>query len=284
MKRVIDIRLYVKEIINKKEEPEEFPMIDEIFKRNETSKDDAIKESMSLVSQLTNYASVALGSGSYNARIKNLQIVKLSEYSAVMVMVTDKGYVESKKIMIPESINFKDIEKVIRLLNDNLHDCPINEIDFRLKNIQDFSSIKRSIEYYDELIGVFVRAVSAMVQDKYFVSGQMNILNFPEFNDIEKVKSVSKETVEHLEKVKSIINIMNERDILNVLSINNNDITVKIGNDNQMKVMQDCTVITVPYNSCNGERGAIAVIGPTRMEYQKVIPLLDYIAKYLGKL
>ena len=51
-----------------------------------------------------------------------------------------------------------------------------------------------------------------------------------------------------------------------------------------MKVMQDCTVITVPYNSCNGERGAIAVIGPTRMEYQKVIPLLDYIAKYLGKL
>lgn len=263
-------RLYVKEIINKKEEPEEFPMIDEIFKRNETSKDDAIKESMSLVSQLTNYASVALGSGSYNARIKNLQIVKLSEYSAVMVMVTDKGYVESKKIMIPESINFKDIEKVIRLLNDNLHDCPINEIDFRLKNIQDFSSIKRSIEYYDELIGVFVRAVSAMVQDKYFVSGQMNILNFPEFNDIEKVKS--------------IINIMNERDILNVLSINNNDITVKIGNDNQMKVMQDCTVITVPYNSCNGERGAIAVIGPTRMEYQKVIPLLDYIAKYLGKL
>ena len=172
--------------------------------------------------------------------------------------------------MIPESINFKDIEKVIRLLNDNLHDCPINEIDFRLKNIQDFSSIKRSIEYYDELIGVFVRAVSAMVQDKYFVSGQMNILNFPEFNDIEKVKS--------------IINIMNERDILNVVSINNNDITVKIGNDNQMKVMQDCTVITVPYSSCNGERGAIAVIGPTRMEYQKVIPLLDYIAKYLGKL
>ena len=77
-------------------------MIDEIFKRNETSKDDAIKESMSLVSQLTNYASVALGSSSYNAKIKNLQIVKLSEYSAVMVMVTDQGYVESKKIIIPD--------------------------------------------------------------------------------------------------------------------------------------------------------------------------------------
>lgn len=263
-------KLYVSEVINHKDETEEFPMIDEIFKRNETSKDDAIKESMSLVSQLTNYASVALGSGSYNAKIKNLQIVKLSEYSAVMVMVTDQGYVESKKIIIPDSINFRDIEIVIKLLNDNLHDCSISDIDNRLKNIQAFNSIQRSIDYYDELIGVFVRAVSDMVQDKYFVSGQTNILNFPEFND--------------LEKVKSIINIMNERDILNVVSINNTDITVKIGNDNQIKAMQDCTVITVPYCNSNGERGAIAVIGPTRMEYQKVIPLLDYIAKYLGKL
>ena len=59
--------------------------------------------------------------------------------------------------------------------------------------------------------------------------------------------------------------------------INNNDITVKIGNDNQMKVMQDCTVITVPYNSCNGERGAIAVIGPTRMDYSRIYSIISYI-------
>ena len=262
-------KLYVSGVLEKKEQENNFPMIDEIFRRNETSKDDAIKESMDLVSQLTNYASVALGSSSYSARIKNLQIVKLSDFSAVMVMVTDQGYVESKKIMIPDSINFRDIEKVIRLLNETLHECPINEIDSRLKHIQNSDEIQKSIEYYDELVGVFIRAVSDMVQDKYFVSGQTNILNFPEFQDIDKVKN--------------IFNLMNERNIFKVVSINSNDITVNIGNDNQIKAMEDCTVISVPYDNGNGQRGAIAVIGPTRMEYQKVIPLLDYIAKYLGK-
>jgi len=262
-------KLYVSKVLDNKESNNDFPMIDEIFRRNETSKDDAIKESMSLVSQLTNYASVALGSSSYNARIKNLQIVKLSEFSAVMVMVTDQGYVESKKIMIPEAINFKDIEKVIRLLNETLHDCPISEIDKKLKDIQSAEDIQRSIEYYDELVGVFIRAVSEMVKDKYFVSGQTNILNFPEFQDIEKVRD--------------IFNLMNEKDIFKLVSINNNNITVNIGYDNQIKAMEDCTVISVPYDNGNGQRGAIAVIGPTRMEYQKIIPLLDYIAKYLGR-
>lgn len=262
-------KLYVSGVLNHKEEEKEFPLIDEIFKRNETSKDEAIKESMSLVSQLTNYASVALGKSSYNAKIKNLQIVKLSEFSAVLVMVTDQGYVESKKIIIPDAINFKDIEKVIKSLNEALHNCPISEIDSKLRDIQNVEDIQRSIEYYDELVGVFIRAVSEMVKDKYFVSGQTNILNFPEFQDIDKVRD--------------IFNVMNEKDIFNVVSINNNDITVSIGKDNRIKAMEDCTVISVPYDNGNGNRGAIAVIGPTRMEYQKIIPLLDYIAKYLAK-
>lgn len=262
-------KLYVSGVLNNKEEEKEFPLIDEIFKRNETSKDEAIKESMSLVSQLTNYASVALGKSSYNAKIKNLQIVKLSEFSAVLVMVTDQGYVESKKIIIPDAINFKDIEKVIKSLNEALHNCPISEIDSKLRDIQNVEDIQRSIEYYDELVGVFIRAVSEMVKDKYFVSGQTNILNFPEFQDIDKVRD--------------IFNVMNEKDIFNVVSINNNDITVSIGKDNRIKAMEDCTVISVPYDNGNGNRGAIAVIGPTRMEYQKIIPLLDYIAKYLAK-
>lgn len=262
-------KLYVSGVLNNKSEEKEFPMIDEIFRRNEISKEDAIKESMSLVSQLTNYASIALGSSSYNAKIKNLQIVKLSDCSAVMVMVTDQGYVESKKIIIPEAINFKDIEKVIKLLNNTLHDCPISEIDSKLKDIQSFDDIQRSIEYYDELVGVFIRAVSEMVKDKYFVSGQTNMLNFPEFQDVDKIKE--------------IFNVMNERDIFKLVSINNNDITVSIGQENQIKAMEDCTVISVPYDNGNGQRGAIAVIGPTRMEYQKIIPLLDYIAKYLEK-
>lgn len=264
-------KLYVSEVLKQRDDGfnDEFPMIDEIFRRNETSKEDAIKESMSLVSQLTNYASVALGSTSYNAKIKNLHIVKVSEHSAVLIMVTDQGYVESKKILIPDSISFKDINRVITILNESLHDCPISDINNCLSIIQEQSEIKRSIEYYDELVGVFVRAVSEMVKDKYFMSGQTNILNFPEFQDINKVKE--------------ILSAMERQEIFKLVDFNNSGISVNIGSENRIQAMKDCSIISVPFVDEFGDKGAIAVIGPTRMEYQKVIPLLNYIAKYMGK-
>ncbi len=261
-------KLYVSEVMANRDD-DEFPMIDEIFKRNESSKEEAVRETMSLVSDLTNYASVVLGSGAYNALIKQLQIVKLNENSAVIVMVTDQGYVESKKILIPEDINFRDIEKVVNLLNETLYNCPIVEIDNRLKEKISEEDILANVEYYDELVSVFVRAMSDMVQDNYFMSGQTNILNQPEFKDIDKVRN--------------IFRAMEKREIFKVVNMNNQGITVKIGQDNEIKAMEDCTVITVPYHDKNGRHGAIAIIGPTRMEYQKVIPLLDYIAKHLNK-
>lgn len=263
-------KLYVQDVLASKEEDEDFPMIDEIFERNEESREEAIRESVAMVSELTNYAAVVLGTGAYNARIRRLQLVKISENYAVIILVTNQGYVESKKILIPEDINYRDIEKVITLLNETLYDCPISEIDRKLHESMNGRDFHESVEYYDELVSVFVRAVSAMVKDKFFMSGQSNILEQPEFQDIDKARS--------------FMRAMEHQEILKVVNMNGNGITVKIGQDNEVKAMENCTVITVPYESQSGERGAIAVIGPTRMEYQKVIPLLDYIAKNLRKL
>ncbi len=263
-------KLYVQDVIDSKEEKEDFPMIDEIFRRNDNSREQAVRESMSLVSELTNYAAVALGRGAYNERIRKLQLVKISDNYAVIVLVTSHGYVESKKILIPESVNYRDIEKVIVLLNECLYDCPISQIDKKLHETMMNDDLNRTVEYYDELASVFVRALSTMVKDKYFMSGQTNILEQPEFQDVKKARS--------------FMRALEQQEVLKVINFNTNGITVKIGQDNEVKAMEDCTVITVPYESQSGERGAIAVIGPTRMEYQKVIPLLDYIAKYLNKL
>jgi heat-inducible transcriptional repressor len=108
-----------------------------------------------------------------------------------------------------------------------------------------------------------------MVQDKYFLSGQSNIMNLPEFQNIDKVKE--------------FVNAIENQEILKAISVAEDGLTVRIGAENFIKAMKDCTVITVPYEIANGERGAIAVIGPTRMDYQKIIPLLEYIAKNIKR-
>ena len=265
-------KVYVEYVLeqNKEKELEKFPMIDSIFERNLMSREQAIKESMALVADLTNYASVALGDTAHTAKIKKLQIVNLGNNLAVLLMVTDKGYVETKKIMIPDDISSKDIEKVINLLSDLLYDCPIADIDRTLRNKFAEEGIRKQIEYNEELVGVLVRAFASMAKDQYFMKGQENFLDQPEFQDVDKVKS--------------LFEAMDDENIMQVVDVNNRGITVKIGKDNEIKAMEDCTVITVPYESESGDRGAIAVIGPKRMDYRKVIPLLDYIASYIGKM
>ena len=262
-------RTYVKMIINNDDldYPDSYPLIDEIFNRNATSREQAIKESINLISDLTNYMGMALGKASYNARIKRLQFVPLGRSLAVVLMVTDHGYVESKKIIIPNNINQKDIDRVIGLLNDYLYNCPISEIDRVLKYKLSTDLINNNLDYYEELMSVFVRLFTEMARDKFFLAGQSNMLNHPEFQNVEKIHD--------------LMDAIERQELVEVIKVSNNGITVRIGKENQIKAMQDCTVISVPYETENGDSGAIAIFGPTRMEYRKVIPLLEYIAKHI---
>lgn len=268
-------RIYVRDIIENRNRhmngtSEIYPIFDEIFSRNSYSREQAVKESMSIVSTLTNYASVVLGGAAYNSRIKKLQFVSLGNQYAVILMVTDQGYVESKKILVPDSIRLDDIEKTVSILNDVLHDIPISEIDQTLREKFKENDFLASFDYYDELMSVFIRAFSDMAKDKYFMAGQSKIFNQPEFANINKVKT--------------LLSAIEKQEIFKVVNLSESGITVKIGQENEIKAMEDCTVITVPYENDVGERGAIAVIGPTRMDYRRVIPLLEYISENLKKM
>ena len=242
-----------------------FPMIDEIFKRHDLSKEQAINESMNLVSQLTNYASLVLGNSANSSKIKKLQFVSLQERFALIIMITDSGHVESKKIIVPDGLSFKEIERVVNILDEILHNCYVSEIEQKLKEELNNEEIMDFMIYREDLVNAIVSAFQEMATDKYHISGQSNILQQPEFQDIEKVKD--------------LFDAIEKKEILKIVKLDNSGISVRIGQENEIKALQDCTVITVPYESNNGHKGAISIFGPTRMEYSKIIPLLEYIAK-----
>lgn len=262
-------RVYVREMLkDDNSRNDSFPLIDEILDRS-ASRERAIRESMALVTDLTNYASIVMGPSGYNARIKKLQFIALSGRYAVILMVTDKGNVESKKILIPSSIDVTEMEKIVNLLNEILYDCPISKIEDAIRESFKDNSIKDVLKYYDELIAVFVKTFTSMARDQFYLNGQSKILSQPEFQNINKVQDLFS-AIERQELVKAV-------------NVNEHGITVRIGQDNKLTAMKDCTVITIPYDAGDGEYGAIALFGPTRMEYQKVIPLLQYIANNIKK-
>ena len=126
-------RFYVETIMRKNnEEDANFPMIDEIFERPNITREEAITESMEIVTELTNYATIALGKTAYNSRIKKLEFVSLKENYAVILMVTDQGHVESKRIMVPAGISIREIERTISILDEVLHNCLLSDIQNHL--------------------------------------------------------------------------------------------------------------------------------------------------------
>ncbi len=264
-------RVYVKHIMNEKENYHDanFPLIDEIMNHS-ASRERAIRESMSLVTDLTNYASIVMGPSGYNARIKKLQFVSLNGKYAVILMVTDKGNVESKKIIVPESISASEMERVVNVLNELLYDKTISEIETVIRKSFEIEEIQDFLRYYDEVIAVFIKAFTNMAKDQFYLSGQNKILTQPEFQNIGKIQDLF-EAIERQEVIKAV-------------NVNEMGISVRIGQDNKITAMKDCTVITIPYDAGDGDYGAIALFGPTRMEYQKVIPLLEYIAKNIKKI
>lgn len=259
-------RFYVEEMMKKEQESNlEFPMIDDIFRRQDISREEAINQSMDLVSNLTNYTSIVLGQSAYNSRIRKLEFLALQDHFAIILMITDLGHVESKKILIPDGLSVKEIERVIAVLDEILHNCLVCDIETKLKEEITNEDVRDFILYREDLVNAFASAFADMAKDKYHVQGQSKMLLQPEFQDVEKLKEIY-EAIE-------------QREILKVVKYDETGITIRIGQENEIKALQDCTVITVPYESSSGERGAISVFGPTRMEYNKIIPLLEYIAK-----
>lgn len=264
-------RLYVEDVIMRKNNDQEsFPMLDKIFERPNITREEAITESMDLVTELTNYASIALGKTAYNSRVKKLEFVSLKENYAVILMVTDQGHVESKRIIIPKGLSVREVEETIYILDQVLNNCLVSEIQNHLQNKVENEEIKEYIRYHEELIDAFVNAFVDMASDKYHISGKYNILAQPEFQNVNKVKT--------------LLDAIEKRDILRIVKSDSMGINIKIGQENEMAIMQDCAVITVPYETTSGSVGAITVFGPTRMEYNKVIPLLEYIAKNMKKI
>ena len=262
---------YVETLMNEKDKLDySFPMIDEIFNRRDLSKEQAINESMNLVSQLTNYASLVLGSSASSQRIKKLQFVGLQERFALILMITDAGHVESKKIIVPEELSFGEIDKVVRILDEILKDSIVSEIQDTLEEKLNNEEILELVTYREDLVKAIVQAFQEMATDKYHISGQANILSQPEFQDIEKVKD--------------LFYAIEQKEILKVIKYDESGISVRIGDENEIRALRDCTVITVPYATSTGEKGAISLFGPTRMEYSKIIPLLEYISKNINKI
>lgn len=264
-------RYYIETIIkNASEETETFSEFDSLFENKDLAREDLIKEAIDLLSQATNCTAIALGPNAFNSRVKKVQLIPLTTTTALIMVITNLGHVESKQIKISEDMEPGELVKVIDLLNELLVDTPISKVSEKLHYEIQRQHVKELLKYRETIVDSFIEAFSKFAQTRYYLTGQSNMLYQPEFNDITKLRE--------------FINTIENNEIFKLVETNADGVSVKIGTENMVTSMQDCTVVSANYETEEGEKGTISVVGPTRMEYRKVIPLIRYIVKHISKL
>lgn len=227
-----------------------------------------VQKSAKILSELTNYTSIVLGPAVRDNKLKRIQIVPLNKETAIAIIITDTGHVENRMFHLPENIDAGDLEKVVNILNDRLAGAPLESLNNKLyKEVAVL--LRHHINNYDLMLNSIADTIKIPAYDKLFFGGKTNMLSQPEFHDIEKVK-----------------NLMNmieqEKGIYDLLSKNKSGINIKIGRENNNSAMENCSLITASYSIGTEKLGTIAILGPTRMEYSRVISLLNYISADLS--
>ncbi|MFC7372523.1 heat-inducible transcriptional repressor HrcA [Fictibacillus iocasae] len=225
-------------------------------------------ESARILSELTNYTAVILGPQAYDMTLRHLQIVPITGNMAVAIFITNTGHVENRHIMLPDAVEPGDLEKLVNILNERLAGVPLVELDQRLKS--EISSVLRShVNSYEKMQDALSKMLQWSKKDKLFFGGKTNILSQPEFKDIEKVRAV----LEMLETKDLIRHLVSEQ---------SDGITVKIGRENELEAAQNCSIINASYSVHGKHLGSISLIGPTRMDYKRVITMLDMLSSEIS--
>lgn len=258
-------RYYVDNLMEpKKISGEDMLKLQTIFSNNSLALSDAITKSLEIVSDITNYTSVILGSASKENKLEKVEVVPLGNNRIVAIVITDKGHVENKQVILNGAVDSKEIMKTTELLNKMLIGTPITEVpsklEFEIKPI-----ISNYVKNYEVLYNAFYEALSNFTSEKdVHFSGKTNILKQPEFNTVDNVKN--------------IISKFESDDIVNKIEETGDEVKVYIGENSELD--DNVTVIKTKYKTPTNE-GTIAIIGPKRMEYDRVLSMLDYIKKHI---
>ncbi len=264
-------KYYVEHLMKPKElTGEDVLKLQTIVRNNELELSDSINKTVQIISELTNYTSIILGKSSKENTLKQVNIIPIENNKIVALVCTDKGIVENKQFILDNKAEIDEIVKTSEIINKMLVGTPINEVSERLE-FEIKPIISRQIKQYETVYNIFADAFNDFLhksQNVYF-GGKTKIFDEPEYNNVLEIKQLASK-FEDKEFIKRIEEDDDET----------GEIKVYIGEENDFD--PNVTIIKSKYKH-NGEEGTIAIVGPKRMEYDRVVGLLEYLQKELNE-
>lgn len=238
--------------------------IKKMVKQRYDSVNGIVTDSAKIVSDATNYTSMLILSGADNIIIKEIKLVDLFDGSALVLVITDCGVVANKQIKLSKVCCDNYIQTANELINKAFAGKYLSEIIGGQDAIsQELSSFK---DLCDDVISLIEELKKS--RNKVFVEGQQKIFDYPEY--------------QNLDNVKNFMSLVSQEDKLQSLLKENSDIkfSIKIGSEDDEK-LKNMAVVSAVYKVDGKEVGQLGVIGPERMDYKKVLKVLNQIGKII---
>lgn len=231
---------------------------------------EVFQETAKILSSMTNNISLVVAPQVSQCVFKYLQFLPFDNCRALLVVVTDTGFVENKIIDIPEGTTFKDLGHIAECINKRLAGLSFDKITAAiLRDIQ--KDIVIDPELFETAMEILRQALVVEKNERLYLGGTTQLLSQPEFKNIDKVKSF----LDMLEEEQLLSNILQKQ--------KNDGVIVTIGGENEYSGIQDCSMVQATYRMGGQVVGTVAVLGPTRMDYGKVMSVLEFMHQHLGE-
>lgn len=238
---------------------EEAPRLAEMDNLEET-----IRKTASFLAKQTNYMAISLGPKSYEHNLRHLQVVTLSDRVAVSILVTDTGGVFQQKFMLPPDLTVYELERIVNLINENLTGYPLSTLR-RAAYHTIFEAIQSIAENPFDIHELLTHLLHIQNTEQVYTSGTTRMLEQPEFQDFSKMKVL----VDLLEETQTMMQLIQPT---------SEGVQVRIGKENLLASVSHCSVISASIIVDGEHIGTVGVLGPTRMDYRKVIGLITYLS------
>ena len=264
-------KLYVSELMSKsKLSSKELGLIKDAFKEHANNMEEVVNNAVKIISDLTDYTSVAFTGHDSQDKVLKIDIFRYRKNQALLLIVTENTLIRDKFIDIPENMTDVQIEDAKNYISKTFVGKDFGEIARLSKTVSE------EFESYREIFESVISAIDEYLEsDKknVIMKGEDKILNNPEYSDSEKVKNFLS-VVTSKEKIAGIL-ADNKDDI---------EINIKIGGENgeeNCEGLNNCSMVTATYSASGVKIGTYGVIGPLRMDYQKVVSVLEGVGKIL---
>lgn len=262
-------RLYVDSLI----EPgsltdNERALINGWFNERRRSLDEIFQSTAKILSRMTQNVSLVLANRDADARFCYMKFLPLDERHAILCIITDDGNVDNCVVEIPLGMRMEELDYLAGKVSRLLEGRELSSIgEDLLQTVH--SNIAEDKILFTSLVQSIRRLRNKHMEQKVFLGGTKQLLNQPEFRDVERVRS--------------LLGILEEERVVRDLLKSGEDsgLKITIGSENKFSGIQDCSMVQATYRLNGQIVGTMAVLGPTRMEYGKVISVMDYLHKYL---